>query len=160
MRPHGILEDICAEIGYEATKALVVWFGGTKLWIPPVADAEHPIARVIGLPALRRLVTWHKGRHNDERRLWIPFDDRHEVTRRDRRIAEMIADGKGSAEISATTGLSPRNIQYVRVRLVNMGVLPLLVRRGAPEKPGVSRRGRPVKKPGVSAGGMASEKDC
>ena len=37
-----VLDDICAEIGYTATTALVAWYGGTVIYIPRVANTDHP----------------------------------------------------------------------------------------------------------------------
>lgn len=126
---NGVMEDIAAEIGYTATNALVDWFGGGNLHIPTAATADHVIAKVIGLSAMRRLVTMYVGRIGNQRLLWVPGGYEREIVRRDRMIAFLFSQGHGTKAIADLTGMSERHVQQVRVRVEQMGLLPLIVRQ-------------------------------
>ncbi len=133
---NGVLEDIAGEIGYTATNALVDWFGGGNLHIPTAASDEHPIACVIGMAAMRRLVKLYEGRLGNQRLLWLPMGYEREIVRRDRLIAALFSRGVGTQEIMRITHMSERHVQTVRRRLEDVGLMPLILRPlGEPEKP-------------------------
>jgi hypothetical protein len=136
MREHGLLEDIGAEIGFTATNALVDWFGGANLHIPVEATEDHPIAKVIGMPAFKRLVKMFGG-NGTERVIWIPWDYQREMDRRERLIAVLYEFGMGTKKIAWLTGMSERHVQHSRYRLEEMGLLPMILKRAgiAVEKP-------------------------
>jgi hypothetical protein len=128
-RMNGVLEDIGAEVGYTATNALVDWFGGGNLHIPTAASEDHPIAKVIGLSAMKRLVKLYEGCVGNQRMLWVPLGYEREIARRDRMIALLFAQGYGTKAITSVTGMSERHVQQVRVRIENLGLLPLILRQ-------------------------------
>lgn len=170
-KQHGVMEDVAAEIGYTATTALVDWFGGIgQLYIPNEAKEDHPIAKVIGMPAFIRLVKMFEKAGVHERFVWMNQNEQREIVRRDRLIAAMMDMGLGSKQISMLTGMSESHVRWARKRVEEMGVLPILMRRAGLEyrgekfvanagvenqgqkslsKTGVESQGR---KPGVKAG--------
>lgn len=142
---HGIVEDLGAEIGYTATAALVDWFGGGNVRIPLEATPDHAICKVIGEPAFKRLVKWMDGMAltNRDRLLWVPLGYQREQDRRDRMIAVLFELGLGSKAISSIAGMSERHVQGVRVRVEEMGILPLILRKaGIDSKPKAGRKPR------------------
>lgn len=130
LKPHGVIEDLGAEIGYTATTALVDWFGGGYLFIPREANPSHPIAKVVGEAAFRRLVEMYRGKKDDnERMLWLPLGYQREIDRRDRMIAALYHLGLGSKQIAGIAAMSERHVQAVRKRVEELGLLPLIIRR-------------------------------
>lgn len=51
------LSDLIREIGLEATKKLVVRFGGTRVYLPlqENLDSDHELVKAIGIDAARKL---------------------------------------------------------------------------------------------------------
>lgn len=124
MKSHGIAEDLAPVIGYTATAALVDWFGGGNLAIPASMDESHPIARVIGFPAASRLSKEWGGET-----LWLPLGYQREQDRRDRMIAVLLHMGLGSKQVALISTISERQVQMIRKRVEEMGVLPLILKR-------------------------------
>jgi hypothetical protein len=141
LKNHGIVEDLGAVIGYTATAALVDWFGGGNLYVPFESTVDHPVARVIGEPAFKRLVKEWPGET-----LWLPLGYQREQDRRDRMIAVLLSQGLGSKEVASIAGMSERHVQAVRVRVEEMGVLPLILRKAGVKVPRKTRgsSGNPV----------------
>ncbi|MFN7817843.1 MAG: Mor transcription activator family protein [Burkholderiales bacterium] len=123
-RLNGVVEDIGAVIGYTACSALVDWFGGGYLRIPNSIEVKHPVCRVIGEPAFKRLIAEFGGT-----KLWIPLDYQREQDRRDRMIAVMFHLGLGSKQIASLVSMSERHVQLVRQRVEELGLLPLIIKR-------------------------------
>lgn len=149
-RLNGIVEDLGSVIGYSATAALVDWFGGGNLYVPLVVEEQHPIAKVIGLPAFSRLVREWPGET-----LWLPLGYQREQDRRDRMIAVMLAMGLGSKQVAAIAGMSERHVQHTRLRLEELGVMPMILRKAGLETRGVELG---VKAPGKAGGANAGSK--
>lgn len=120
-RPNGSAEDIAATIGYTATCTFIEWYGGRRIWIPTVADQDHEIARVIGLSAFRALV-----RQFGDTQLVVPTDHFREIVKQDRIVAGMLRLNHGTKEISATVGLTERQVQNIRQRLEAAGVIAIV----------------------------------
>lgn len=138
---YGVVEELGNVIGYTATAMLVDWFGGGNLHVPVKPDPENPIAKIIGEPALRRLVGWmdeQSGGYRD-RLLWIPMGYHREQDRRDRMIAVLFHLGLGSDQIGKIAGMSRRHVQDVRKRVEEMGVLPLILRKSGVKTPRKTR---------------------
>ena len=55
------LDDLCAVIGYTATRIIAAWYPGRQLYVPMRADPAPPLARLIGFPALRALGNFGTG---------------------------------------------------------------------------------------------------
>ena len=117
-----ILEDIGAEIGYNATANLCGWFGGKWIWVPAEASPGHQIAKVIGNLAFERLV-----RGFGNQRVFIPKDTHQSVVRLRRRIYDMVRLGNPTAAIAEELGVTMRHVQIVRRELENTGLLAMLL---------------------------------
>lgn len=115
---NGLLEDLCAEIGYTATMTLVDFFGGASLYVPGEATEAHKLAKLIGFSAYRKLVAT-----NGATTLNMPLDFQRERNQRNRLIGALILRGMNSKEIGAVCGISPRNVDYVKSELQNAGIL-------------------------------------
>lgn len=107
------LDEISAEIGFTATNILVIWFGGDYLSVPGRAVENSALGKLIGGPALRRLVARYSGQ-----RLWIGTGTGVQRAARDRAIAERLARGESKADIAEATGLTPRRVEQIRTRLL------------------------------------------
>ena len=144
-KPHSILEDIGGDIGYTATAALVDWFGGANLCVPSVADENHPIGKVIGMPAFTLFV-----KHYGGETVWLPLGYQREMDRRDRMIGALIASGVGTKQIAALASMSESHVAHVRMRLESQGLIPLILRRAglADESKFAPHRKRQAKVPG------------
>jgi hypothetical protein len=127
---NGLIEDIAAEIGFTAATALVAWFGGGNLYIPMQALPEHPIAKIIGLSAFRRLVLMYDKAEWQihERTIWI--DNHHPLavqrTERNRLVLELLDMGKREIEVAEMTSLGVRRVQQIRIEAEETGVVELL----------------------------------
>lgn len=127
-RLNGVAEDIGSAIGYTATCTLIEWYGGRQVWIPLVAEPTNEIARVIGWSAYRRLVDLFPNQ-----RIMVPVDHFRELCRRDRVVAIMTQGGNGSKQIAACLGLTERQVQNIRRKLEEAGVLNLVLNAPVPE---------------------------
>ena len=126
---NGIVEDLGACIGYTATAKLIDWFGGGVLHVPREAKEDHPICKIIGLPAYRLLVKDWGGD-----KVWLPLGYYRESNRRDRMIAVLIELGIGTDTVGKIAGMSRRHVQDIRKRLEDMGVLPMILRKAGLER--------------------------
>lgn len=129
-RPHGILEDIGAEIGFTACCLLVDWFGGRTLYVPDKASEGHDIAKVIGVKAMGLLCRAYGSSIID-----LPIDYQRELIRRDRLIAALLGRGAGTKEVARIAALTERQVANIRRRLEADGLLPLIL-RPCPDEPG------------------------
>lgn len=111
MRPSN-LDDISAVAGYSATRALQVWFGGRFLYVPVRSDPDHPLAMLVGEPALKALV-----REFGNEVLWIPGHDEERRYARNRDIAIRFSEGATPADIANEFTLTPRRAMQVRLEL-------------------------------------------
>lgn len=132
-KKNGVMEDVAAEIGYTAANALVDWFGGANLHIPEAASEEHVLAKVIGMPAMVRLVAMHADEIGDKRMVWVPTGYERELARRDRMIGAMFVEGMTVQHIMGVTNMSKRHVEIVRAKLDEIGMLSVLARRSKKE---------------------------
>lgn len=117
MMRKGVIEELAAAIGGEATFRLVAVFGGGTLYVPEVASAEHPIAHVIGMPPFRHLVMAAGGET-----ISVPAGDGFMCLRRMRRVVRLLADGQTVDEVAQLVGCSPRQVRNYRNQGVTMGL--------------------------------------
>ena len=54
MRLETTLDDIAAVVGYTSTREIAAWFAGKTLYVPKRAASDHPLAVLLGMPALRQ----------------------------------------------------------------------------------------------------------
>lgn len=106
MKPNGLVEDLGAIMGATATFRLVAVFGSGTLYIPAVADAEHPIGRVIGHTAFRHLVAACGGETLD-----LPAGDEFMRLRKMRRVVRLLSDGVRIDEVARQLGCTPRHVR-------------------------------------------------
>ena len=121
-RLNGVMEDVGAEIGFTAASALASWFAGIHLYVPAKASEEHPIAKVIGISAYKRLVQEFGGEI-----LCLPDGRQQIIDRRDREIALLFAQGNTTEIVAKKTGLTRRRIQQIKTHLEAIGIIPVLV---------------------------------
>lgn len=113
------LDDISAVIGFSATLRLVAWFGdGSNLYVPVVAEEGHLLARLLGLPAAKRLCEAWPGEH-----LAVPRLRDHEDDLRKRFVARMIEKGFGTREIAGMQRISERRVQQILRELEVAGLV-------------------------------------
>jgi hypothetical protein len=132
-KKNGVMEDVAAEIGYTAANALVDWFGGANLHIPEMASEDHVIAKVIGMPAMVRLVAMQADEIGDKRMVWVPTGYERELARRDRMIGAMFVEGMSVQHIMGVTNMSKRHVEIVRAKLEEIGMMAVLARRNKKE---------------------------
>lgn len=124
---NGVLEDISAVIGFNATTRLVALFGSgpepRQLLVPVEARADHAITLAIGMPAMRRLVQEWGGQVI---RLSANTDFHHACLLRV--VASALKDGMSPKALAGVVGLSERQVRNLRIEAESMGLLPLLLR--------------------------------
>lgn len=106
------LDEICEQIGYSGTRVVAAWYSGRSLYVPSTADAEHPLATLVGLRPLRRLVARYGG--------WainVPSAAADAALQRDRRIAEMLGQGMDVGTVATLVDLSARRVDQIRDEL-------------------------------------------
>lgn len=116
-----LIDEIGAAIGTTATMRLLALFGGTNLYIPEKIDADHLIARAIGLPAAQRLSAMFA-------REQIELNDAEEFhrLRRVRRVAGLLRAGTPPREVAMLVGMTTRQVGNCRVEAETMGLMPLV----------------------------------
>lgn len=112
------LDDVSAVVGYTATRKLAAWYAGRNLYVPAAASDGHPLAIIIGLPALRALVNAYGVEH-----IAFPKPDEDDRYRRMRDICDQIVEGKTCAEIAEQIGLTQRRVEQLRAELEAEGWL-------------------------------------
>lgn len=110
------LDDVCARIGYTATRILAAWFGGQDLYVPPQYRTDHPLRLLIGESAFKALCEEFPGE-----RLAVPSPSDDARYRRDRLVAELLARGASPGAIAQVVELTPRAVESLRVELVERG---------------------------------------
>lgn len=106
------LAELASIIGLPATLRLVEARGGTRVYVPERATADHWLASLIGLPALERLVAHHS-------RESMELDRAAAALRaaRDRHIVARVKSGGAStAAIALECGLTQRQVFNILAR--------------------------------------------
>jgi hypothetical protein len=125
------LDDISVVVGFTGTTRLSAWFGGANLYIPEVADPNHPIARLIGKSAFKALV-----RAFGRKTIYLPnYGVREEVDKRNQLIATLLGEGKGTKVIAVETGLTERRVQQLRFTLEKSGLIPYVLKNPLEKSP-------------------------
>lgn len=105
------LAQLAEVIGLAATLRLVECRGGTRVYVPENATAEHWLARIIGVPALQKLVDAYRGDMLDVDRAAAAVR-----AARDRDILLRYADGESTAQLARACGLTQRQIFNILAR--------------------------------------------
>lgn len=143
---NSIYDDIAASVGWTATFKLKAWYGGGWLYVPHPsrATAQHELATLIGLSALRALVRDFEA----DQHVWLPIGDEDRYLR-DRDIAVRLAAGDTVGQVAEQFGLSERRVEQLRAELAEAGLLRLAADRRLQR-----RRGRPRDGRSAYAGGL------
>lgn len=129
MLPNTVLEDISAEIGFNATMALAGWFGGNSIRIPIEASPNNEIAKVIGYLPFSRLVSAYAGQH-----IHIPKGEMATaIFRRRRQVRDLLRSGKSAQQTAETVGVTVTWIFAIRRDLELAGLLPTILKVPAGE---------------------------
>lgn len=113
------IEDVCAVIGFTATVRLIDWYGGANVYVPGEATEEHPLALLLGAPALRALC-----REFGSETLWVPREIHEPKVHSKLRVARVLRAGHGARVAAQLLGISERQVQRARRDLERRGVLP------------------------------------
>lgn len=116
------LEDVCAVVGYRATRILAGWYAGRELKVPKVISAQHPLSTLIGAPALTRLVREFGGQTLSVR---SQVDDM--LIYRDRTVADAFARRMTLAQVAALCGISVARASQLRKALMANGMIDYAV---------------------------------
>lgn len=117
-KDHSLINVICNTIGFSETLALVGWFGGQQVQIPRSASITHPLAAIVGIELLEKLVEKLGGKY-------VMFPIMNNYAARDRKIAELVLTGKSDLEIAGRVSLTRRRVCQIRTRLSKSGLLDL-----------------------------------
>lgn len=116
--PNSSIEDVCGVIGFTATVTLIEWYGGCNIYVPGEATESHPLALLVGMPALRALC-----REYGSETVWVPREASAPKAASKRQVADALRSGSTIPQVAATMGLSERQVQRVRKDLEQRGVL-------------------------------------
>lgn len=105
-RPHGLIEDLGAELGCEATLRLIAVFGGASLYVPCDPTPGHPLECVLGRSAFARLVNGWGGLS-----ISIPVGGEFDRLRRLRRVARLLSTGLSVPQVAQEVGLTERHVR-------------------------------------------------
>jgi AraC-like DNA-binding protein len=105
-----IFDQVAAVIGSDLALQLCARFGGTALYVPHKATAEHPIADAVGLDAAKLLSKEFTGET-----LTLPNITRQrEMVLKHRRVRELAAQGNMTAkQIAIATGYTERHVHNI-----------------------------------------------
>lgn len=107
------LDDICAVIGYRATRMLQSWYGGRWCYLPAEPRGDHVLAHLLGEPALRALCrTFRRAEGLD--RLWVPTDVEGRRYDRKVRVARLLVDGMSVRDVARRVELSEQQVDALR----------------------------------------------
>jgi hypothetical protein len=129
VRANRTIDDVAAIIGFSATVRLIQWHGGSNVYVPGTATPDHPLAALMGEPALRALVD-----EFGDQTVWVPNDVARADIEVKKSVAKLVLKGRGSLEISTELGISQRQVQRIRRELEDSGLLPKILGENALEK--------------------------
>ncbi|MBC9071835.1 helix-turn-helix domain-containing protein [Thauera sp. CAU 1555] len=116
-KENGMLEDLGAVMGTEASVRLVAVFGGATLYVPQVAEGGHPIEHVVGRRPYQRLVDAFGGET-----IWIPGGSDFLRLRRMRQVVRLLSEGMSVEELSQRFNYSIRQIRNIGHQAARMGL--------------------------------------
>lgn len=105
------LRALADVIGLPATLRLVEARGGTRIYVPEEASADHWLAQLVGEPALQQLVSHHA-------REYLELDRAAAALRaaRDRQIVALASHGASTASIALQFALTQRQVFNILAR--------------------------------------------
>ncbi len=131
---NGIMEDICREIGFEASVRLAAVHGGRTLYVPEKIVSGHHLRALLGEKPFAAFVGLYGGET-----LTVPKLESFERWKRVRGVSELLKRGMPRRDIAKILGLTERQIINLIAMAEEIGLLPLILS----EK--VSREAEPVK---------------
>ena len=102
------VREMAEVIGLEAALGVVRRFGGTRLWLPLVVEADHPLAREIGLAQAKRL-----GEYYRLESITVPSCKGAFRVLRNERITRRYRAGETAAVLAREYGLHERMIWQI-----------------------------------------------
>lgn len=122
---NGVLEDICAEIGFGATIRLAAVYGGRSLYVPKAFDVQHQLCVLLGESPYKALV-----REYGATSLNVPRIEEFDRWRRVREVSVMLAKGFTVSDIAGALCMTTRNVGELRRRCEEIGLVPMVNARG------------------------------
>lgn len=104
------MEDLREVLGEHAIVRLLLAYPGIDLKVPESVDADHPLARAIGLEAAKKLA-----QHAGGGRMYIPSSLAR--AERNQAIYDARAAGDSVEEIARRHGLTARHVERILARL-------------------------------------------
>ena len=98
--------ELVGLIGSDAAQALCSRLGGVTIYVPMQPDANGEIAKIIGLPALRKLAQVYGRDH-------IVVPNRRKEGPRKSKILDMLATGWAPRDIALRLDVTQRYVEYV-----------------------------------------------
>lgn len=98
--------ELAGLIGSDAAQALCSRLGGVTLYVPMQPDGSVEIAKIIGLPALRKLAQVYGRDH-------IVVPNRRKEGPRKSKILDMLATGWAPRDIALRLDVTQRYVEYV-----------------------------------------------
>lgn len=116
-----LIDDIGQAIGAASTMRLLAIYGGTKLYVPETIDADHLIAKAIGLESARALSATFAREQLD-----LPDADDFTRLQRIRRVAGLLRAATPPRDIAMLVGLSTKQVCRYRTEAEQMGLIPMV----------------------------------
>lgn len=108
-KTNGLIEDLGAIMGMEASLRLLALYGGSSLYVPLEVTCNHPLALVLGLRPFQRFVDEYGGEV-----LSVPANTEYDRLRRVRKVVRLLHDGVDVNEIARRLEITPRHVRNLR----------------------------------------------
>jgi Mor family transcriptional regulator len=108
----GLLGQLIELIGLGWTLRLCQDFGGTEVYFPKRINADHPIAKSVGLDVARALADF-AGQRNSGGTLDVPRGVVFNSQRRNSQILKDLENGLSKKEIARRYGLTTRWVRHL-----------------------------------------------
>lgn len=111
-----VLADIAMIAGEEAARRVAGAVGGTRVYIPPVPNADHWLSKLLGQEAARKIAD-HFTAGVGPLRIDIPLGDTGFIASQQARIDAMILAGRSERDIALACGYTGRGIRKRKAKL-------------------------------------------
>lgn len=98
--------ELVGIIGEDAAQALCSTRGGVSLYVPKLMDPQGDIAKIIGIPALRKLSQVYA-------QDYIVVPNRRKAGPRKAQVLDLLAKGMGARDIALALDVTQRYVEYV-----------------------------------------------
>lgn len=127
---NGIMEDICREIGFEASVRLAAVHGGRTLYVPMQCAITHPLHALLGEKPYLAFVDLYGGET-----LTVPKLEAFDRWRRVRGVSDLLKRGIPRRDVAKILGLTERQIINLAAMAEEIGLLPLVLGEHLPAIP-------------------------